>query len=254
MTKALRYTVMRRSKQRVLGFGRLSLDRHRGGRPRGPRPIVLHRRRKAFLADHPCHVTLKVRAGLSSLRLPAVVREIEATFRRASSRKDFRLVHYSIQDDHAHLIIEANGTAALGRGMKSLASRFAFAVNRALGRTGKVLAERYHLRVMKCLRQVRNTLAYVLLNKRRHAAKRIARLERSGVKVASLTRSGAGLDAASSARWFDGWRRDIAVDRSPPQPLGVAPAVASPRTWFLREGWRRYGPLDPNDIPGRLEA
>jgi hypothetical protein len=27
--------------------------------------------------------------------------------------------------------------------MKSLASRFAFAVNRALGRTGKVLAERY---------------------------------------------------------------------------------------------------------------
>jgi REP element-mobilizing transposase RayT len=122
---------MRRPKQRVLDFGRQSLDRHRGGRPRGPRPIVLHRRRKAFLAEHPCHVTLKVRAGLPSLRLPAVVREIEATFRRASSRKDFRLVHYSIQDDHAHLIVEANGTAALGRGMKSLASRFAFAVNRA---------------------------------------------------------------------------------------------------------------------------
>jgi hypothetical protein len=88
---------MRRSQQRVLDFGRQSLDRHRGGRPPGPRPIVLHRRRKTFLAEHPCHVTLKVRAGLPSLRLPAVVREIEETFRCASSRKDFRLVHYSIR-------------------------------------------------------------------------------------------------------------------------------------------------------------
>src|SRR5688572_16336470 len=218
--------MMRRSKQRVLDFGRQSLDRHRGGRPRGPRPIVLHRRRKAFLAEHPSHVTLKVRAGLPSLRLPAVVREIEATFRRASSRKDFRLVHYSIQDDHAHPIVEVNGTAALGR----------------------------PLRVMKCLRQVRNTLAYVLLNQRRHVAKRIARLKRSGVKVAALARTGAWLDPASSARWFEGWRRDVAVDRSPPEPLGAAPAVAAPRTWFLRAGWRRYGLLDPNEIPGGLEA
>src|SRR5688572_21279295 len=110
------------------------------------------------------------------------------------------------------------------------------------------------LRVMKCLRQVRNTLAYVLLNQRRHVAKRIARLKRSGVKVAALARTGAWLDPASSARWFEGWRRDVAVDRSPPEPLGAAPAVAAPRTWFLRAGWRRYGLLDPNEIPGGLEA
>jgi REP element-mobilizing transposase RayT len=51
---------------------------------------------------------------MPSLRLPRVVREIEETFRRASSRKDFRLVHYSIQDDHAHLFVEASGTAGSG--------------------------------------------------------------------------------------------------------------------------------------------
>jgi hypothetical protein len=66
----------------------------------------------------------------------------------------------SAPSDHAHLIVEAKDRNSLGRGMKSLASRLAFAVNRALGRaTGKVLAERYHLRILGSPRQVRNALA-----------------------------------------------------------------------------------------------
>jgi hypothetical protein len=138
--------------------------------------------------------------------------------------------------------------------MKALAARFAFAVNRALGRrTGKVLADRYHLQILACPRQVRNALAYVLLNARRHAAKRITRLRRSGLHVAPLPNAGT-LDGASSARWFAGWRREFAVDRSPPLSLGAEPAVAEPRTWFLRRGWRLHGLIDPNEIPGALEA
>ena len=126
--------------------------------------------------------------------------------------------------------------------MKALASRFARAVNRTLGRTGKVLAERYHLKVLKSPRQVRNALAYVLLNARRHAAKRISRLREQGKAVRPLGPSRL-LDVFSSARWFDGWRGDVEVDRS-------APAVAPPRTWFLRTGWRRHPLLDPSEIPG----
>jgi hypothetical protein len=194
-------------------------------------------------------VTLRVRPGLPSLRERAVVREVEAAFRRGRERGTFRLVHYSIQSDHAHLIVEATDRDALGRGMKSLASLFAFAVNRALGRSGKVLADRYHLRLLTCPRQVRNALAYVLLNARRHAAKRIARLQRSALKAAPLPSAGT-LDGASSARWFSGWRRDLALDRSPPRSLGAEPAVAEPRTWFLTSGWRLHGLLDPNEIPG----
>jgi len=49
------------------------------------------------------------RRRVATLRDPDVVREIEAAFRRGNERKQFRLVHYSIQDDHAHLIVEANG-------------------------------------------------------------------------------------------------------------------------------------------------
>jgi hypothetical protein len=54
------------------------------------------------------------------------------------------------------------------------------------------------------------------------------------------------------ARWFEGWRTGVAADRSPPCSLGTAPAVAEPRTWFLRLGWQRFGLPDPNEIPGEL--
>ncbi|HVH06861.1 MAG TPA: hypothetical protein VNE71_12765 [Myxococcota bacterium] len=240
--------------QQELGFG-LGLHggrREGAGRHPGPRPLVWHRSREKFPATNPLHVTLKVRRGLPSLRQWKVVRAVESTFRRGRVRDGFRLVHYSIQDDHAHVIVEANGPEALGRGMKSLAARFARAVNRGLGRTGKVLADRYHLQILTCPRQVRNVLAYVLLNARRHAAKRLARL---GRKAKPLPRQGV-LDAASSARWFDGWRDDLdhALDRSPPRALGRAPAVVEPTVWLLLEGWRRHGLLDPNEIPGGLRG
>jgi REP element-mobilizing transposase RayT len=244
---------MIRPKQKALDLGRHTVSRNRGGRPVGRNPLVRHRSRKPFLASHPCHVTLKVRAGLPSLRRSEVVRAVEAVFRKGHERKHFRLVEYSLQVDHAHLIVEAKDRAALGRGMKCLASCFARAVNRALGRTGKLLADRYHPRILGCAKQVRNALAYVLLNARRHAAQRIARLQRSGMTVAPLPCEGT-LDGASSARWFAGWRRDVAVDRSPPPSLGEAPAVAEPQTWVLRIGWQMYGLLDPNDIPGAVEA
>jgi hypothetical protein len=203
---------------------------------------VRHRSRKPLAETEPCHVTLKVRAGLPSLRRADVVRELEAAFRRGNERKHFRLVHYSIQAEHAHLIVEAKDREALGRGMKSLW---------AFGRTEKVLADRYHLRILTFPRQVRNALAYVLLNARRHAAKRIAQLEKRGLKVEPLPNRGT-LDGASSARWFAGWRSDVAIDRESPRAFGKAPAVAEPRTWFLRVGWQRHGLLDPNEIPGAL--
>ena len=64
------------------------------------------------------------------------------------------------------------------------------------------------------------------------------------------------LDAASSGRWFDGWRDGAKVDRSPPSALGLGslPAVAPARTWFLRVGWRKHHLIDPSEIPAGAKA
>ena len=142
------------------------------------------------------------------------------------------MVHYSIQGNHVHAIVEAAGTAELARGMKSLGSRLARAVNRVFGRSGPVLAERFHLRTLRTPREVRNAIAYVLLNARRHAA-----------RLRGFRREVARIDPASSGRWFDAWKRRI-------QPPTDAPAVAKPRTWLLRIGWRRWGLVDPAEVPG----
>jgi len=189
-----------------------------------------------FPASHPCFVTLKVLDGLSSLRTRAVVREVEGSFRRGAERGEFRLVHYSIQGDHLHAIVEAEGPEALGRGMRSLGARFARAVNRALQRSGPVVRERYHLVVLRTPTQVRNALRYVLLNARRHWAKR-----RGSKALPGPVR----LDPASSARWFGGWRSETVAAEA-----ADAPAVQAPRTWLLSAGWRRLGLLDPAEVPG----
>jgi hypothetical protein len=147
--------------------------------------------------------------------------------------RGIRLVHYSLQGNHAHLIVEADNDRALGRGMKAIGARLARAVNRIFGRTGPVLEDRYHVHVLRTVREVRNALAYVLLNARKHAA----RAGRSFSRVYEV-------DPASSGRWFDGWRRPVR-EAGPPPP--VRP-VATPRSWLLAIGWKRSGLLDPAAI------
>ena len=190
----------------------------------------------------PAHVTLRVLPGVPSLRSVPIVHAVERTFARGCERSDFRLAHYSLQGNHAHLIVEADSPEALGCGMKSLGARLALAVNRVTRRTGPVLAERYHLRLLPTPREVRNALRYVLLNARKHAA---ASLSRLGAQVVVL-------DPASSARWFDGWIREAdGTGRDVrPRPLAEPSPVALARSWLLSVGWRRHGLLDPADVPG----
>jgi REP element-mobilizing transposase RayT len=202
------------------------------GRPRGQRPRVLHRERTPVPVDCPVHVTLRVRVDVPSLRTVAFVREFRRSLAEACERGDFRVIHYSLQGDHAHLIVEARGKDALARGMKSIAARLARAVSRTAARSGPVLDGRYHHRSLRSPREVRRALAYVLLNARRHLAKR-----RNAPRATAL-------DPASSARWFDGWRFSHDEKRA-----GL-PEVARARTWLLRIGWKRHGRIHPNEVPG----
>ena len=218
------------------------------GRKPAARPRVHHVGREHFSDLRAGHVTLRVIEAMPSLRCKAFVEEIRRSFAEACERDDFRLIHYSVLENHLHLLVEAEGSDALGRGMKSLSCRVARAANRVFERSGRVLDGRYYLHLLETIAEAWNALRYVLLNARKHFRQRFGRTPP------------AGIDWASSGHCFEGWAGDVSGIRDGPFPVERQAerqaeregerAVARPKTWLLREGWKRRGPIDPAAVPG----
>lgn len=213
----------------------LRLDRHSwggfrpgSGRKKSAESRVPHRERPSFPARFPAHVTTRFVKGLPSARAGQVFRVIRGAFRDKKVYEGFRLVHFSVQSNHLHLLVEAIDKAHLARGMQSVLITIAKRLNRWWGRKGQVVDERYHRRLLRTPREVRHALAYVLLNARKH-----------GVRGFDTQP-----DPCSSGRWFEGWR-EIAGET-----LDAGSPVARARTWLLSIAWRRFGRVPLAAVPG----
>jgi REP element-mobilizing transposase RayT len=169
------------------------------------------------------HVTLRVAPGLPSFRGSTLFSAVRTALARASTDA-FRVLQFSVQPDHLHLVVEADGSTVLSRGIQGFAIRAAKAVNRTLRRRGKVWADRFHAHVLRTPREVRNALVYVLNNFRKHVP---------GAR---------GIDGRSSSPWFSGW----GIRMKPPPG---APPVVAPRTWLARVGWLRGGRIHLDESP-----
>lgn len=198
-----------------------------GRKPTHARPGPLHKTRPPHNARHPVHVTLRAASGIPSLRGEIVFAALRDAL-KASGRAAFRLLHFSVQSDHMHLVVEADSREALVRGLQGLAVRCARAVNRIQRRRGPVWSDRYHARNLGTPREVRVALTYVLLNFRKHL------------------RAPPGIDPCSSGPWFDGWARP------PRKSVAINPTHAS-KTWLGAFGWRRAGgPIRVHEAPAAL--
>src|SRR5207302_9988633 len=112
----------------------------RTGVPHRARPLHCHR--------HPVHVTLRRARLLPSMREESLFLAVRGALAR-TSRSWFRVIQFSVQADHVHMIVEARDKPSLSRGMTGLTVRLARAFNAALGRRGTVWSERYHARALK---------------------------------------------------------------------------------------------------------
>jgi REP element-mobilizing transposase RayT len=233
---------------------RLRFDRNgqrRGGKRAGAgrkakdptRPSQRHLRRPDVDPTKPLHVTLRVVEAVGYLRKPRLFAAIRVALLVAARREDFRIVHFSIQGNHLHLIVEAASREALWKGMKgfqvSAARRINAELSRRTGerRTGTVFADRYHVLPITSVTHVRNAIRYVLCNWRHHNTR--------GERLEGLFDG--KLDPYSSAVFFPGWR-----ERTVPLyiPSGYEPPkVCSPETWLLREGWKRARPISVWEAP-----
>lgn len=235
--------------------GRGGARKGAGRPPNDPSPKarrnVSHLRRPDHVARCPVHVTLRAAKGVPSLRTELVQNLLKRALKNQARRDygtGFQVVHFSIQDDHLHLTVEAKGATAeqiakhprlvsqrakhgletkdrdmLRRGVAGLAIAFARRLNRILGRRGKVWADRHHRRELGTPTEVRNALVYVFQNHIHHGAR---------VYGVGLT------DRFSTGPSFDGWAEPHVTDE---EHGDTEPWRPGARTWLLGHGWLRGG-------------
>ena len=219
--------------------GRRGGRREGAGRKRGKK--VQHLRRLELNGRTPVHVTLRLLPAITRLRRRDQYRAVRLALANAAHRPDCRICHYSIQNNHLHLIVEPGSKQGLTRGMMSFKISCARKLNGLVERKGPVFADRYHARYLTNRAQVRRVLCYVLNNWRRHGEHQAHRDWRT--------------DPFSSADFFDGWTEDRNQTRPKrPRPAWLGPEetppVADASFWLLTTGWRRYGTIATREVPG----
>jgi REP element-mobilizing transposase RayT len=204
--------------------------------PWRPRKHVWHRKRPEIGPTTPIHVAIRVRKGTIKLRPKRIFRIVRTALVAASRKIFFRLIEYSVQRNHLHLIVEADDKFALSRAMRSLSIRIAKRINQVMGARGVRIVDRYFMRVLKTPLDVRTALQYVLNNYRRHEAQ-FGRCCADG-----------WIDPCSSAIWFRDWAIEPrpARDRCPDLPRGTV----IPCSEMLRHDWKLWGRIDPSFVPG----
>lgn len=235
--------------QQALVFRTWGGARKGAGRPRAiGRRIESHQARPNVRPYDAVHVSLRVVEDITRLRRRHAYRAIRRAANVVLSRTDFRIVHVSIQANHVHLLVEAENTVALSRGIQAFKISAARQLNKAEAgaswsspktpRKGPVFVDRYHAEIISTPRHARHELAYVLNNWRRHREDR-APYAREWV-----------LDPYSTAHRFEGWAEtDAATMWRPPDGEEPIP-VALPQTWLLREGWKLHRPIGAFEVPG----
>jgi REP element-mobilizing transposase RayT len=222
----------------------LALFKKRGGKrrgagrpPKGARAGSPHKERPFLHARYPVHVVLRAVSAVGNLRRRRVYHAIRQATLTTARREDFRIVHLSLQRTHVHLLVEAQDKSALASGMQAFQISAAKHLNAAISkdrpgprRRGAVFPDRYHAEIITSPRQARHTLSYVINNWRKHKEDR-----------SEATRSWK-IDWFSSAAMFPDWTEygdEGFLWRGPPtyEPL----LVYRPRTWLLREGWKKHG-------------
>jgi REP element-mobilizing transposase RayT len=237
--------------KRKLGYVQQELFRRGGKRrgagrkPKGTRAGERHAARPDFKPYHALHVVMRVAPAVGSLRRRKMYKAMRDATITAALRERFRIIHISLQRSHVHMLVEAQHKAALARGMQGFQISAARNINTALGggerrRRGKVFADRYHVEVITSPTQARNAIAYVLCNFRKHQEDQVA-------PMSSWT-----IDWFSSAVMFPGWAEygeEVFLWRGPEtyDPL----VVYQPKTWLLKEGWKKAAPISYREVPSR---
>ncbi len=139
-----------------------------GRKPGAGKRCVPHRSREPFSRVLPVHVTIRMAKNVYNLRSQRAFTALKRAFTGAAIRFDTRIVHFSVQGNHIHLIVESPDEVSLSRAMKGLGVRIARRLNGMMRRTGRVIGDRHHTHVIRSRRAAQHVVRYVRENHRKH--------------------------------------------------------------------------------------
>ena len=222
-----------RDRQLTMPFVRVARPGKKLGRPRSDDSGVWHVKRPDVKSRIPMLITLKLRKGLPSLRQDREAGVFFSALRRVNREHAVRFVHFTIQGDHIHLIVEGDDDTEVARAIQGLAVSLSRRWNKLWNRKGTVFADRYHRLDLATPTQVRNALRYVFMNHTKHTGA----LHLTTVKNAdgTTTRLPYVDHYFSSALHFPGWLEPYVPHRAKDT------VSAQPRSWLLRQGYLKAG-------------
>lgn len=143
------------------------LNLKRAGRKPIHDPGIRHTSRPILKRPASLHLTVKVRKNKAEIKNKSVLKLLKHAIQNAR-RQGLRVIHYSLEYDHVHLLIEAENNFILGRGMQSFGVTMAKGINRLKRLKGSVYKHRYHFRMIFSTRQLKYVMNYIFTNGMKH--------------------------------------------------------------------------------------
>ncbi len=137
------------------------------GRPALNDPGIRHTKRPLLKKPTSLHLTVKIKKNKAEIKNKSVLAILKRSILNAR-RQGLRVIHYSLEYDHVHLLIEADNNHILGKGMQAFGVTFSKAINRLKKLTGEVYKHRYHFRRISSSKELKNVMNYIFTNGVKH--------------------------------------------------------------------------------------
>lgn len=139
------------------------------GRPKIHDAGIRHTKRPILTKPASLHLTVKIKKNKADIKNKSVLIILKRAIINAR-KQGLRIIHYTLEFDHVHLLIEADNNLVLGKGMKAFGVTFSKAINRMRKLKGEVYKHRYHFRRLSSSRELKNVLNYIFNNGLKHGS------------------------------------------------------------------------------------
>jgi REP element-mobilizing transposase RayT len=137
------------------------------GRPTIHDVGIRHRERPRLTKLSSLHLTIKIKRIKADLKNKSILKVLKRAICNAR-KKGLRVIHFSLEYDHIHLLIETPDNSNLGLGMQSLGVTLVRGINQFNKSSGGVYKHRYHFRKINSSRELKRVMNYLFNNGLKH--------------------------------------------------------------------------------------